>query len=82
VIQILAQSDTATLGLVKDFIASNLSREQRHIDEDQKLIRQYRDDTDKAQDEIKALRTGAVIFQQARQPHPAFHQPITWLISY
>lgn len=39
VLQILSQSESATLGLVKDYIAANLSKEQRHIDEDNKFIR-------------------------------------------
>lgn len=66
VIQILSQSGTATLGLIKDYISSNLVREQKAIEEDNRAIRQYREDTEKAAEEIKALRTGAVIFQQMK----------------
>jgi hypothetical protein len=39
VLQILSQSESATLGLVKDYIAANLGKEQRHIDEDNRFIR-------------------------------------------
>jgi vacuolar protein sorting-associated protein 11 len=66
VIQILSQSGTATLGLIKEYISSNLIREQKSIEEDNRAIRQYREDTEKAAEEIKALRTGAVIFQQMK----------------
>lgn len=66
VIQILSQSGTATLGLIKDYISSNLIREQKNIEEDNRAIRQYREDTEKAAENIRKLRTGAVVFQQMK----------------
>jgi hypothetical protein len=66
VIQILAQSKTATLGLIKEYITKHLEREQRLIEEDQRLIRQYNEETERNKKEIEELRTGARIFQQLK----------------
>ncbi|KJE89841.1 hypothetical protein CAOG_01266 [Capsaspora owczarzaki ATCC 30864] len=63
VVQILGQNSTATLSIIKDYVTRRLTSENQYIQEDERLIRQYRDETTKMRDEIDELRTSAKIFQ-------------------
>ena len=65
VIRILAQSESATLGIVRDHIDRSLKDEQRQIDEDAKIIKETREDTQQKKAEIQSLRTEAKIFRQS-----------------
>jgi hypothetical protein len=69
VLQILSQSKTATLGLVKQYIIRNLNREQAGIEKDLKQIREYQEQTERNKKEIEELRTTARIFQQMKCTH-------------
>jgi len=66
VIRILAQSEHATLGVVRDHIDRTLKEEQRQIDEDAKIIKETREDTLKKKAEILSLRTEAKVFRENR----------------
>lgn len=73
VIRILAQSETMTLGAIRDHIDRALKEEQRQIDEDAKIIRETREDTMKKKAEINSLRTEAKVFRENRC-HACNHQ--------
>lgn len=66
VIRILSQSEHTTLGVVRDHIDRTLKEEQRQIDEDAKVIRETREDTQKKKAEIHSLRTEAKVFRENR----------------
>jgi len=66
VIQILSQSPTATLGMIKDYITRNLQREQRKIEEDARQISRSMEETQKNKSEIQELKTGVKIFQHMK----------------
>ncbi|XP_050409252.1 vacuolar protein sorting-associated protein 11 homolog [Patella vulgata] len=66
VIQTLAHNSTATLSVVKDYIIRRLQHENDQITEDERLIKQYRDDTDKKRVQIEELKTSAKIFQASK----------------
>ncbi|CAG2230700.1 PEP5 [Mytilus edulis] len=66
VIQTLAHNSTATLSVVKDYIIRRLQLENDQITEDERLIKQYREDTEKKRAQIEELKTTAKIFQAAK----------------
>ncbi|XP_013381879.1 vacuolar protein sorting-associated protein 11 homolog [Lingula anatina] len=66
VIQTLATSSTATLAVVKDYITRRLQYESDQIAEDQRLINQYREETEKMRKQIEELKTSAKIFQVSK----------------
>lgn len=66
VIKILSKSEKATLGLVKDYVVNNLLKEQKVIDDDQRLIRSYLEETEKNKEEITNLKSGAKLFQSMK----------------
>ncbi|KAI8920863.1 hypothetical protein DFJ77DRAFT_139260 [Powellomyces hirtus] len=63
VIQILARNSSVTIGMVKDYIKRRVEAERKSIDESQKLITSYRDETKKMKEQIEDLQTKPVIFQ-------------------
>jgi hypothetical protein len=65
VIKILSRSSTCSLGMVRDFIARSVEAETMMIEEDQKMIRSYQEETDKMKNEIKELQEGPRFFQPA-----------------
>eukprot|EP00163_Fabomonas_tropica_P014545 TRINITY_DN2645_c0_g1_i7.p3 TRINITY_DN2645_c0_g1~~TRINITY_DN2645_c0_g1_i7.p3 ORF type:complete len:165 (-),score=46.28 TRINITY_DN2645_c0_g1_i7:1977-2471(-) len=66
VIQILALNEKTTLSVIKDYITGRLQQEQQLIEEDHRLIRTYREETDKMRREIEELHTG--------EDHPVCYQ--------
>uniref|UniRef100_A0A2C9MAP2 Vacuolar protein sorting-associated protein 11 homolog n=1 Tax=Biomphalaria glabrata TaxID=6526 RepID=A0A2C9MAP2_BIOGL len=66
VIQILAHHSTATLSVVKDYIVRHLQLENDQIAEDERLIKQYREDTEKKRTKIEELKTSAKVFQASK----------------
>ncbi|XP_005091075.1 vacuolar protein sorting-associated protein 11 homolog isoform X1 [Aplysia californica] len=66
VIQILAHNSTATLSVVKDYIVRRLQMENDQIAEDERLIKQYREDTEKKRSKIEELKTSAKVFQASK----------------
>eukprot|EP01106_Pelomyxa_sp_JSP_P001883 TRINITY_DN1287_c0_g1_i1.p1 TRINITY_DN1287_c0_g1~~TRINITY_DN1287_c0_g1_i1.p1 ORF type:complete len:165 (-),score=44.03 TRINITY_DN1287_c0_g1_i1:162-656(-) len=66
VIQILAQRPTTTLGVIKDYISRILQQEKLIIQQDQREIRAFREETEKLKSEIEELRTGHRIFQLSK----------------
>lgn len=66
VLQNLAHNSTATLAVVKDYIIRRLQMEDELIANDERYIRQYREETEKMRNQIKELKTSAKIFQGAK----------------
>lgn len=66
VLQTLAHNSTATLSVVKDYIIKRIQQEDEQIAQDERLIRQYREETEKMRSQIKDLKTSAIIFQSAK----------------
>ncbi|KAG5843853.1 hypothetical protein ANANG_G00155300 [Anguilla anguilla] len=64
VVQTLAHNSTATLSVIKDYLINKLQRESQQIDDDERKIRQYREETAQLRSEIQELRTSAKIFQK------------------
>lgn len=66
VIETLAHNSTATLGVVKDYIIRRLQQENEQIAKDERMIRKYREDTEKMKTQIEELKTCAKIFQSSK----------------
>jgi len=66
VVQILSQKPNVTLSVIKDYITRALQTEQQSISEDQRLIKQYAEETEKMRGEIQELKTSAKIFQHMK----------------
>ncbi|ESO93774.1 hypothetical protein LOTGIDRAFT_182193 [Lottia gigantea] len=66
VIQTLAHNSTATLSVVKDYIIRRLQLENDQIAEDERLIKQYREDSENKKVQIEDLKTSAKIFQASK----------------
>ncbi|XP_070533237.1 vacuolar protein sorting-associated protein 11 homolog [Ptychodera flava] len=66
VIQTLAHNSTATLSVVKDYIIRRLQQENDQINEDERLIKQYKEETEKMRNQIEELKSSAKIFQVSK----------------
>uniref|UniRef100_A0A8C9U302 Vacuolar protein sorting-associated protein 11 homolog n=1 Tax=Scleropages formosus TaxID=113540 RepID=A0A8C9U302_SCLFO len=66
VVQTLAHNSTATLSVIKDYLINKLQRESQQIEDDERKIRQYREETAHLRAEIQELRTSAKIFQKTK----------------
>ncbi|XP_056449620.1 vacuolar protein sorting-associated protein 11 homolog [Gadus chalcogrammus] len=66
VVQTLAHNSTATLSVIKDYLVNKLQRESQQIEDDERKIRQYREETAHLRTEIQDLRTSAKIFQKTK----------------
>ena len=66
VIDTLAHNSTATLGVVKDYIVRRLQQENEQIAKDERMVRKYREDTEKMRGQIDELKTCAKIFQSSK----------------
>ncbi|GFQ99030.1 vacuolar protein sorting-associated protein 11 homolog [Trichonephila clavata] len=66
VVDIMAKSHTATLDLIKDYIIRYLQKENEQIAEDERLIKQYREETEKMRNQMEELRNNPKIFQVSK----------------
>ncbi|KAK3522019.1 hypothetical protein QTP70_021383 [Hemibagrus guttatus] len=66
VVQTLAHNSTATLSVIKDYLINKLQRESKQIEEDERKIQQYREETAHLRSEIQELSTSAKIFQKTK----------------
>ncbi|KAI5629231.1 vacuolar protein sorting-associated protein 11-like, partial [Silurus asotus] len=66
VVQTLAHNSTATLSVIKDYLITKLQRESKQIEEDERKIHQYREETAHLRAEIQELSTSAKIFQKTK----------------
>ncbi|XP_041030262.1 vacuolar protein sorting-associated protein 11 homolog isoform X2 [Carcharodon carcharias] len=66
VVQTLAHNSTATLSVIKDYLINKLQQESDHIAEDERKIKQYREETKKIREEIEELKSSAKIFQKPK----------------
>lgn len=57
VVQTLAHNSTATLSVIKDYLINKLQRESKQIEEDERKIQQYREETAHLRSEIQELST-------------------------
>lgn len=61
VVQTLAHNSTATLSVIKDYLINKLQRESQQIEDDERKICQYREETAHLRSEIQELKTRLVI---------------------
>ncbi|KAG8192364.1 hypothetical protein JTE90_029095 [Oedothorax gibbosus] len=66
VVDIMAKSHTATLDLIKDYIIRYLQKENEQIAEDERLIKQYREETEKMRNQMEELWNNPKIFQVSK----------------
>ncbi|XP_031570001.1 vacuolar protein sorting-associated protein 11 homolog [Actinia tenebrosa] len=66
VLQTLAHNSTATLAVVKEYIIHRLQTEDELIAKDERLIRQYSEETEKMRTQIQELKKSAQVFQGAK----------------
>uniref|UniRef100_A0A3B3RJX0 Vacuolar protein sorting-associated protein 11 homolog n=1 Tax=Paramormyrops kingsleyae TaxID=1676925 RepID=A0A3B3RJX0_9TELE len=66
VVQTLAHNSTATLSVIKDYLINKLQRESQQIEDDERKIGQYQQETTQLRSEIQELRTSAKIFQKTK----------------
>lgn len=66
VIQLLANSPSATLALVKDYLLRRVNQGCDEIRKYEASIRECREETDKMQNRINELQTSATIFQETK----------------
>ncbi|KAK5085393.1 Vacuolar protein sorting-associated protein 11 [Lithohypha guttulata] len=66
VVKILSQGGAMTMGMVKDYLATNISRERREIQSNRRLADSYRTETAAKKNEIEELNTKPIVFQARR----------------
>lgn len=66
VVDIISQSPTATLGVIKDYLIRHLQQQTEQMNEDERLMKSYREETEKMKSHIEELRTSAKIFQVSK----------------
>jgi hypothetical protein len=66
VIQTLARNSTCTLAVVKDYVSRCLQKENEQIAEDERMIKEYRENTDKMRSQIEQMKTSAKVFQPTK----------------
>ena len=57
VIEMLCRSSSATLGLARDYLIRTLQADQSNIKEDERLIQQYRMETETVRGKIRDIKT-------------------------
>jgi len=65
-VEMMAHSSTVTLAVLKDYLLRQLQQEQELIAEDERLIVQYQEETNKIKREIEDIKTSAQIFQVSK----------------
>eukprot|EP00092_Neocalanus_flemingeri_P014689 GFUD01015851.1.p1 GENE.GFUD01015851.1~~GFUD01015851.1.p1 ORF type:complete len:1126 (+),score=262.45 GFUD01015851.1:53-3430(+) len=66
VVSTLSSCPTATLGVVRDYLLRTLSAEERSIEEDKRVIEQYKADSQKIREKIDKLTNNVTIFQSTK----------------
>ncbi|KAG8434609.1 hypothetical protein GDO86_012832 [Hymenochirus boettgeri] len=66
VVQTLAHNSTATLSVIREYLISKMQKLSQQTDEDERTVRQYREDTARIRREIHELRTSPKIFQKTK----------------
>ncbi|KAF9169701.1 hypothetical protein BGX21_009862 [Mortierella sp. AD011] len=66
VVQALSQTSVATIGMIKNYIGRRIEAERKERLEDQKLIQNYRAESEKKRREIEELKTSARLFQATK----------------
>lgn len=66
VVKILSQGGSVSIGLVKDYLATNISRERKEIQSNRRLADSYRTETASKKTEIEELTSKPVVFQARR----------------
>lgn len=63
VVRTLSRNSRATLATIRDYIVRRLQQDNEQVFEDERLVRQYREETEKMRAQIEELKTSAKIFQ-------------------
>jgi hypothetical protein len=66
VVNILSKNSSATLSVVKDYLVRYLKREAEMIQENERLISQYKDDTEKMRKSIENIKRSPKVFQASK----------------
>ncbi|KAF9438731.1 hypothetical protein BGZ76_005463 [Entomortierella beljakovae] len=66
VVQALSQTSVATIGMIKNYIGHRIEAERKERLEDEKLIQNYRQESEKKRREIEDLKTSARVFQATK----------------
>lgn len=66
VVKILSQGGSVSMGLVKDYLATNISRERKEIQSNRRLTDSYRTETASKKTEIEELTSKPIVFQGRR----------------
>lgn len=66
VIKVLSQGGAVTMGMVKEYLADNIAKERKEIQNNRKLIESYRSETAAKSSELEDLATKPTIFQPRR----------------
>ena len=63
VVRTLSRNSRATLATIRDYIVRRLQQDNEQVFDDERLVRQYREETEKMRAQIEELKTSAKIFQ-------------------
>lgn len=66
VVKVLSQGGAVTMGMVKSYLAENVSRERKEIQANRRLIDSYRTETASKSSELADLESKPVVFQARR----------------
>jgi len=66
VVKVLSQGGVVTMGMVKAYLAENVSRERKEIQNNRRLIESYRTETASKKSELVDLESKPVVFQARR----------------
>src|SRR5258708_2002889 len=66
VVNILSKNSAASLAVVKDYLIRHLTKEAEMISENERLIDQYKDDTEKMRQTIESIKNSPKVIQASR----------------
>ncbi|KAJ3050090.1 Vacuolar protein sorting-associated protein 11 [Rhizophlyctis rosea] len=66
VVQVLSKNASVTIGMVRGYLTRRLEAERKAIDESEKLIKSYRDETDRMRSQIEELKSSPIVFQATK----------------
>ncbi|KAJ3287175.1 Vacuolar protein sorting-associated protein 11 [Borealophlyctis nickersoniae] len=66
VVQVLARNSAVTIGMVREYLIRRIEAERKAVDESEKLIHSYREETERMRAQIDELKGSPIVFQATK----------------
>ncbi|KAJ3043409.1 Vacuolar protein sorting-associated protein 11 [Rhizophlyctis rosea] len=66
VVQVLSKNASVTVGMVRDYLTRRIEAERKAMDESEKLIESYREETERMRSQIEELKSSPIVFQATK----------------